>query len=380
MSMRKYKNKTLPRGIWIDRGYVFIRIFVNGRRFLKGVGAVSQPGVLDDAVSKLHQYRDQIRLGKFGLDEKVQRLMIEQAAKVYWELHASKKRSAKSYEFFLRNITSFFAGRYIDTLTYVDVQNFRREREKHLAPSSVNKEHAVLTNLFNKLKEWKRLNVIRPVRLPEDNPGSLVHKANEKAYARKRVLTVEEFGRLMESATIPVRKICLAAIHTTLRLKDLKLLTRDNVNEATNQLEGIQAKTGKPYVVPINGVMRQLIDSAQERHIFDFMNFRKDFEAARAQAGLRDFQFRDLRRTGARMMLRKGVDIAAVSRYLGHASINMTENYVNPTQDDMQVAGNILGSMYRWDPQPPVRTDVKTDVRDFQDSQIPASKTENLRR
>ena len=64
--MRKFKNKTLPRGILIDRGYVYIRIFPNGQKVLKSIGPLSQNGVIDDAISKLNLYREQIRAGKFG--------------------------------------------------------------------------------------------------------------------------------------------------------------------------------------------------------------------------------------------------------------------------------------------------------------------------
>ena len=171
-------------------------------------------------------------------------------------------KSLESYELSLRYIKDFFKNRNIDSLTYIDVQNYRREREKHVKPNSVNKEHTVLTHLFNKLKEWRRLHVIGNVLLPSENPGPLVKKASEKIFRRKRVLSVEEFDRFMRLASMPVRRICLGAIHTTLRFKDLSLLTKANVNEATNELEGMQAKTGKAYSIPINSVVRQLIESA----------------------------------------------------------------------------------------------------------------------
>ncbi|MBI3291876.1 MAG: site-specific integrase [Elusimicrobia bacterium] len=346
---RKFKNKTLPRGIRIDRGYVFIRIFPNGQPFLKCVGPVSQPGVIDDAIVKLNQYREQIRLGKLNLNERVQRITMEQAVDLYWQWHGSQKKSAKSYVLSLRYLKEFFKGRYVDTITYVDVQRYRHEREKHVQPNSVNKEHTVLTHLFNKLKEWRRLKVIGNIQLPTENPGPLVRKASEKAFGRTRVLSLEEFDRFMRSATMSLRRICLGAIHTTLRLKDLRQLTKANVNQATNQLEGIQAKTGKPYAVPINRVMCQLIETTKGDHIFEFTNFRKQFDETRAEVGLKDFQFRDLRRTGARMMLKKGVDLATVSAYLGHSSLQMTEVYVTPSRDDKRVGGEILGTTYRWD-------------------------------
>ena len=212
----------------------------------------------------------------------------------------------------------------------------------------------------NKLKEWNRLGVISPIRLPSENPASVVRKANERSFSRKRVLAVEEFDRLMKTGTIAVRRVCLAAVHSTLRLKDIKFLTRKNVNLATNQLEGIQAKTGKAYKVPITPVMQTLIDTADGDRLFDFTNFRKQFEAARKAANIKDFQFRDLRRTGARTLLKSGIDLATVSKYLGHASLAMTERYVVASDDDLQKASEVLNSKFSLESLS--QTDVKTDV------------------
>lgn len=352
---RKYRNKNLPRGIQIRRGRVWVRFFPNGQHFYKCIGPVAQAGVIDQAIAKLNELRETVRLGKFDLQEKERRITVEQAVQTFWDIHASQKKSAKNFGMFLRNFLRFFGGRYIDSISRFDIQTLRAERLKSVSPSSFNKERACLVTLFNKLKEWKQEGAIKNVRLPNENPVSSVKRDNERIYARRRVLSQEEFDRFMQCADWETRRICLAAIHTTLRLKDLKALTLDNVNESTNQLEGTQAKTGKPYAIPINSVVRQVIEAVDWKivpwkEIFNFANFRKQFEKAREKAGIENFQFRDLRRTGARMMLKKGADIATVSAYLGHANIAMTQVYVPPSQDDKRVAAELLGTSYTFNP------------------------------
>ena len=49
------------------------------------------------------------------------------------------------------------------------------------------------------------------------------------------------------------------------------------------------------------------------------------------------------------MMLKEGADLATVSAYLGHTSLQMTEVYVTPSRDDKQRGGEILASAFRWD-------------------------------
>lgn len=345
MAKHKIAGRVVPRGVIEDRGYVFVRLWVEGRLFKRCIGPVS-PEVVADAIAKVGEYRQQIRLGKFDLESRADRITVSKACDIYWRLHGSLKKTSESFERNLRYIKAAMGGRWLDSITYLDIEAYRREREKVVSPSSVNREHTVLTHLFNALKKWRRLKVIANVRLPEENPAALVKRVDEKPYRRKRVLSPEEFDRFLKSAPIQVRRNCLAAVLTGLRRKDLKNLTVGNVNFATNQLEGVQAKTGRPFAVPIVGEMLGIIETAKGSRILDFRNFRKQFEAARKRAGL-EFQFRDLRRTAGRMLLQKGIDLATVSSYLGHTTISMTEAYVQSAREHKQMAGEILGTLYR---------------------------------
>jgi hypothetical protein len=43
VTVRKYGNRTLPRGLMIDRGYVFIRVYNGGRQVQRCAGPVNHP-------------------------------------------------------------------------------------------------------------------------------------------------------------------------------------------------------------------------------------------------------------------------------------------------------------------------------------------------
>src|SRR5690348_10772226 len=96
---RKFKNKNLPKGIMIDRGYVWINIYPNGRLYKKCFGPVNQPGVIDNAIAKVYQLREQIRLGKFEIESEVKRLIFAEAAEIFLKLHAANKKVPKNYEY-----------------------------------------------------------------------------------------------------------------------------------------------------------------------------------------------------------------------------------------------------------------------------------------
>jgi len=224
--------------------------------------------------------------------------------------------------------------------------------------------------LFNKLKKWKKEKAIGNIKLPEENPVSPLSIYNERLSARRRVLSKEEFDKLYEASDYELRRIITMAVQTTLRLKDLTLLTKEeNYDPHTNELKGIQSKNklrGKTYCVPVNVVMKRILDDGR----LDFTNFRKRFKKAVKDAKLTNVQFKDLRRTGARTMLAMGHDIKTVSEHLGHSSIKMTEIYVPPVKKERQEASDTLGEVYgnilNSNPQNiTFRTGVKTGVRPF---------------
>lgn len=273
------------------------------------------------------------------------RILFSRAWKLYLKHHVTLKKNPKPYHYYGKWLNRFFKGRYIDTITYIDVQRYRAWREKWVSSSTVNREHSIITNLFIRLKRWNTMGIISRVTLPEYNPGSLVKKAPEPP--RKRIVTGEEFRLLLRFSSPRFKRILLGAIATALRRKDLSLLRVDSENKATNCLEGIQAKTGKPYAIPINSILRKLIDTSEGPLLFWFQNARKEWDWIREKAELKDIQFRDLRRTAARFLLSRGADIQTVKDYLGHSSIAMTQAYTNPENKDRQKAGKVLEGFLR---------------------------------
>jgi len=164
------------------------------------------------------------------------------------------------------------------------------------------------------------------------------------------VLTPGEFKRFLDAAPPSIQRIARAAVNSTLRMKDLRLLSKDNINEAAHQFEGLQEKPGVPYIVPINEVMQELIDTAPGHKLFDFTNFRKLFEQARRDSGLTHFEFKDLRRTGARTIYNDTGDIMLVKECLGHTDVATTQRYLGVSAKQIQRAGLALASKFSYNP------------------------------
>lgn len=346
---KKIAGRVVPRGIILDRGRVVVRVMHKCRWITRTIGKADQPEIINDAITVLNELRQKIRRDKLDIEPALKRITMYQALDLYWKHHGEKLVS-KTLPSQIKRLKTFFRDKYIDQITYLDVENFRRSMEKEgYSVSTVNRTHVIITSLFNLLKKWGDYNVIEKIKLPKENPGSQVKKPDERHLARKRVLTKEEFRKLMESSPYELQRVFLGAVHTLLRMSDLQAVTKDNINESTGMLEGIQSKTKKQYSIVITEPVKQLINTAPGHHLFDFTSFEHRFIKAREKSGIPHFEFRDLRRTGARWMLEKGIDISIVSSYLGHSGLQMTQRYVPSTPDHKRKGAEALSKAFEWD-------------------------------
>lgn len=371
VTKQKFKNRTLERGVQIDkaRGYVFVRYQINNKVHIEFIGKVSDPNIVDVANAKARQRREERRLGTLGIEKPREQLLIEDACDLYFKLHGSNRESQKGIKQFVRNLgylKQAWAGRYVDTITYLDVEAYRKARAKQrrhgqtckrdssctcskfVTQSTINREHTVITSLFNELKKWRKIGQLpKHVALPEDNPGELVKKADELQYVRDRLLSKEEFENLYKCADTRVRRIIIAELNAPLRLEDLKQLTKKKINGKVNEFKGVQTKTGQEYYVPITEPMWELIKTAPDDQILDFSGFEGRWKRLTKRAGLRGLQFRDLRRTAATALHDSGHPLKVVSRMLGHASVATTERYLGLRAENLQAAGKTLGALYK---------------------------------
>jgi len=356
VTVRVFQGRQIPRGIIIDRGYIHVRVYSGGRQIQKCVGPENQPGVVDDAITLLHKFREQLRLGKAdSLIIKERSLPMSEACDIYYQHHSSKLISAKSSVNVLKHIKEYFKNTPVDRISPMDIEDYQEHRlDEGASPSTLNGEHQCIKSIFSHLVKWKIAKIIDPVALPTINPGKRVQLLDKDLTRRTRLLTHDEYKRLMEAATPQLQRVIDGAIHTLLRRKDLLALTKRNINPTTRQLEGIQFKTNHRYAIPINDVVQRLIDTAPGEKIFDDKDIKRRFERLVKKVGLVDFQFRDLRRTGAKAMHTAGVDLATVSSYLGHRSLLTTRHYIAAQDGDLRKGADIMERTYTYDLETPL--------------------------
>lgn len=353
MRKRKWRNRTLERGVVIDRarGYVYVRFKRQGVVRKELVGRTTEADAIDRANFRAQQIRHRRRTDVPGFEARRERLLMEDASDLFFRLHGQKRQSSKGVKQFARYtrlIKEAWSGRYADTLTGGDMRDYRDDRRKQgVAESTINREQTAIITMFNKLAEWRRVGQIpRNILLPDANPGRGVKKVNEDRFIRERLLTDEEYKNLWACADQRTRRIILAEMNLPLRLEDLKQLSKKNINYKLGRFKGVQAKTGREYSLPINEVMWNLIKTAPADHILDFTGFERRWQRVVKRAGLKGLQFRDLRRTAATTLHDGGKKLKTISAMLGHGAVTTTIRYLGLKDENLTEAGDLLASKY----------------------------------
>lgn len=349
--MKKFKNRILPKGLEIIKGYVYIRIFPNGEKYMECIGKLDKNGIIDEGISVLNKYREQIRLGKFGLEAKEKQLSVVYACEKFWELHGVNRSSSPQFWSGLSYIKTYFMNRYIDTITYIDVRDWYKwlHENQELSISSCNRYLSVFTTLFYSLQLWKKKGIIETCKLPFENPCKeakteirKLFSINEKQFSRKRILSREEFTKFLEVSSPEIRAAAILAVTSMLRKGDLLRLSQENIDPANQSIKCVQSKTKYEVTIPLIKSIESFVQAKLNGKLLDNTNFRRKFEAARKASGVPYFQWRDLRKTGARWLLESGADISVVSSWLGHRSIEMTQIYVPSLEHHKVQAGKKL--------------------------------------
>ena len=190
-------------------------------------------------------------------------------------------------------------------------------------------------------------------------------KRARKQYARKRVLEVEEYCRLILCLLPHQKNLVDVSLFTGMRKSEL--VPDLNGSEPTtgllwNQIDFknkvihlTNTKTRIPRDIPITDeltiILRRIPRTLGDDRVFTYKgkpcsNLRNGFKKACEEAGILygkkvegGFVFGDLRRTAKTLMARAGVDKAYRDALLGHESQDMDRHYLHPDFDkDLRTA------------------------------------------
>ena len=220
-------------------------------------------------------------------------------------------------------------------------------------PASANRAVALLKRIYN-------------LAIREDmvikNPCWKVSMLPEKN-ERDRVITHEEFERLIEALPDHLKPITKVGYYTGMRVGEILGLTWDQVNmqEGYIDLSAEDTKTSEPRRIYFNDELEKVfreagrVRSLKHSHVFTYRNrpmqrFTRAFQNATRKAGIEDFKFHDLRHTFNTNMRKAGVDHTVIMKLTGHKTMAMFNRYNTVDREDaysaMEKLTGYLGTVF----------------------------------
>jgi len=286
--------------------------------------------------------------------ERSKSVTFSQWAETY--LHLEEVKSLRSFKDRVSSVRHqlipFFGRKELSVITAEDIENFRAKRKllsgKDPSLQTVNNDHTMLKHMLSvaERKGLVQTNVAKKVPMPDPQ--------NE----RDRVLTNEEWARLLAAAAPHIQPIISIAYYLGMRLGEILPLTWDRVDLERGfiKLAGRDTKTRDARLVPmtlsIHENLKELskVRSLVTNRVFLYKGrglgeIKTAVKTAIKRAGLHDFRFHDLRHCAATNLRRAGVDTVTAMKIVGHKSEKMHQRYNHVSEADLLHAASKINTL-----------------------------------
>lgn len=235
-------------------------------------------------------------------------------------------------------------NKLIKDMKPIDIENLKK---KMLADNktkvNVNRYLELLSKMFNMAidNDWI-----------DKNPVKRNAKFPVKNY-KVRYLSEGEEKRLLEYSSEAIKPIIITALNTGLRKQNILDLKWDDINFEFGYIEILENKSNKHIKIPMTETLKMMFNGMKRESEYIFLNpqtkepykdFRRLWNKAKADSGIENFRFHDLRHTVATRLAKNNIPITTIKEILAHSDISTTMRYSHAVSSDEIKAMNILNS------------------------------------
>ena len=321
-----------------------VNVMVDGERVHRVIGRESDGTTRSQAETFIGNVRTDAREGRLSLPKgRKTHISFRKSASEYISRQdetGGRNIEAKRRQFRLYLIP-FFGDQRLDSITTFTVDRYKRRRQESAAKnSSINRELATLSHLFNSAIEWKWLKD-RPCRialLPEI-AGRIV------------VLTDTQADALLRAAMQDEDPYCwlfvLFGLNTAMRHREILCARFDQLDFENRRLYVPQGKAGdreQPITPQLTAVLESersmrddpdgwIFPSPRPKASTKGQRYRmgKPFARAVMRAGLDPNQVTPhvMRHTAITNLVQAGIDLPTIQRISGHKTLKMVLRYTH---------------------------------------------------
>ncbi|MBW2598832.1 MAG: site-specific integrase, partial [Deltaproteobacteria bacterium] len=264
-----------------------------------------------------------------------------------WYLSLPQIQAKKSYQrdvYSLRKLASSFAGKHISEIMINQVEAYRQKRldeqsyRKHLTrPATVNREIECLRHILNLAEQGGKIESVPFKKL----------KALKEHNVRDRVISHEEFERLIANCLPHTARIVMMAYYTAMRKGEILNLKWDRIDMINGFIRLLpeDTKTDEGRTIPMHPDILDMLKSMPRDisgWVFSVKNgqpvrdIKKSFQTACRLAGIEDFTFHDLRHTAINNWRLQGNDFFRIMAASGHKTINVFKRYNTVSEKELK--------------------------------------------
>ena len=278
---------------------------------------------------------------------------------VDWYLSLPKTKQVKSIkkiEQHCRKLKETFGHLRADEIKSSMIEEYQQKRLSEISyrgttykPASVNREIEVMGRIYNLAMREE---------LVAKNPCWKVTRLSEKN-ARDRVLSREEWERLLKALPQHATDVMTTAYYTGMRAGEIFGITWDRVNmkEGYFILTQKDTKTGESRHVYFNGEVRNVLERLGKvrsiSHNFVFTYRDKPLKSIKVglasglkKAKIKDFRLHDLRHTYTTNARKAGVHETVIMKLTGHKTRSMFTRYNSVDETDAKQALKLMEGFF----------------------------------
>jgi integrase len=346
-------SEAIPRGeamgVFKRQGNWWIDFYHQGKRIRRKVGPskkVAEMALADVQVKKAKN-------DFLGVCDP-KKILFKDFANEYLE-YSKANKAKSSYErddtVIHKHLITVWCKQNLQRITARDIENYKLCRVEKVTASTVNRELALISNMFRKAVEWGYLKEVPMAQMKKIKTG----------VQHFRYLAHEEIEKLLDacqqSPNPQLHVFVVTAINTGMRLGEITALEWKDVDFKRGMIsvdnkEDHHTKNYEPRTIPMNDQLSEVLARHPRRldspYVFarktgeKFSKMRTSFENAVKRAGIPHVRFHDLRHTFASHLVMGGVDIRTVQELLGHKDIRVTMRYAHLAPDHMKSAVRVL--------------------------------------
>ena len=359
-------------------GVFTVNIMADGQRIHRVVGRESDGTTRTQAEAFIEKVRSDAKNDRLALPKgrKVALAMREAAGKYLERLktEGGKDLKMKRQRLDLHQVP-FFGDFPLSKISSFDIERYKHQRQKEdvavrprgkiivraadkittAKPSTINRELAVLSHLFNKAVEWGWMDR-RPAKINRFAEGQ----------GRITYLTVDQITRLVECAkadrNAQIYPFIVIGLETAMRASEILSIQRQNIDLQRRVIFIPKAKAGareQPITEHLADFLADYVTASQPGTPWIFpspgakdghtVGVRKPFRRVVTAAGLDPDQIlrHTLRHTAITHLVQAGVDLPTVKRISGHKTLAMVERYSHQNGAHIQAAMDKLQERFK---------------------------------